>query len=83
MNYEIAANILAEIKPARRKRERYRQRDEMQHRVIPLLPADDRDKFERARINISGFKPMNGKDKNHERQNHSDHPCPCEYVLRI
>ena len=48
MNYEIAANILAEIKPARRKRERYRQRDEMQHRVIPLLPADDRDKFERA-----------------------------------
>lgn len=26
---------------------------------------------------------MNGKDKNHERQNHSDHPCPCEYVLRI
>lgn len=36
MNYEIAANILAEIKPARRKRERYRQRDEMQHRVIPL-----------------------------------------------
>ena len=40
MNYEIAANILAEIKPARRKRERYRQRDEMQHRVIPLLPAD-------------------------------------------
>ena len=48
MNYEIAANILAEIKPARRKRERYRQRDEMQHRVIPLLPADDRDRFERA-----------------------------------
>ena len=42
MNYEIAANILAEIKPARRKR------DEMQHRVIPLLPADDRDRFERA-----------------------------------
>lgn len=27
MNYEIAANILAEIKPARRKRERYRQRE--------------------------------------------------------
>lgn len=48
MNFEIAANILAEIKPARRKRERYRQRDEMQHRAIPFLPADDRDKFERA-----------------------------------
>lgn len=48
MNIEAAASILAKIKPARRKRERYRQRDEMQHRVIPLLPADDRDKFERA-----------------------------------
>ena len=52
MNYEIAANILAEIKPARRKRERYRQRDEMQHRVIPLLPADDRDRFEREKMCI-------------------------------
>ena len=48
MNIEAAASILAKIKPARRKRERYRQRDEMQHRVIPLLPADDRDRFERA-----------------------------------
>ena len=48
MNIEAAASILAEIKPARRKRERYRQRDEMQHRVIQLLPADDRDRFERA-----------------------------------
>ena len=48
MNFETATNILVEIKPARRKGERYRQRDEMQHRVIPLLPADDRDKFERA-----------------------------------
>ena len=48
MTIEIAANILTAIKPARRKRERYRQRDEMQHRIIPLLPADDRDKFERA-----------------------------------
>ena len=44
MNIEAAASILA----ARRKRDRYRQRDEMQHRVIPLLPADDRDRFERA-----------------------------------
>lgn len=48
MNFETAANILAATKPARRKRERYCQRDEMQHRVIPLLPADDRDRFERA-----------------------------------
>lgn len=36
MNIEAAASILAKIKPARRKRERYRQRDEIQHRVIPL-----------------------------------------------
>ena len=48
MNFKIATNILTATKPARRKRERYRQRDEMQHRVIPLLPADDRDKFERS-----------------------------------
>ncbi len=48
MNLETATSILAAIRPARRKRERYRQRDEMQHRVIPLLPADDRDRFERA-----------------------------------
>ncbi len=48
MNFETATSILAATKPARRKRERYRQRDEMQHRVIPLLPADDRDRFERA-----------------------------------
>lgn len=48
MNIEAAASTLAKIKPARRKRERYRQRDEIQHRVIPLLPADDRDKFEQA-----------------------------------
>ena len=48
MNIETATNILVEIRLARRKRDRYRQRDELQHRVIPLLPADDRDKFERA-----------------------------------
>lgn len=48
MNLETAASILAATRPARRKRDRYRQRDELQHRVIPLLPADDRDKFERA-----------------------------------
>ena len=29
MNIEAAASILAKIKPARRKRERYRQRDEI------------------------------------------------------
>ena len=48
MNIEAAASMLEATKPARCERDRYRQRDEMQHRVIPLLPADDRDKFERA-----------------------------------
>lgn len=48
MNFETATSILAATRPARRKRDRYRQRDELQHRVIPLLPADDRDRFERA-----------------------------------
>lgn len=48
MNIEAAASILAKIKPARRKRDRYHQRDELQHLLIPHLPVDDRDKFERA-----------------------------------
>lgn len=48
MNFKIATNILTATKPARRKRERYRQRDELQHLLIPHLPVDDRDKFERA-----------------------------------
>ena len=43
-----ACSVLKSTRPARRKRDRYRQRDELQHRVIPLLPADDRDRFERA-----------------------------------
>lgn len=38
-----AYSILKSTKPARCERERYRQRDEIQHRVIPLLPADDRE----------------------------------------
>lgn len=48
MNIEAAASILAATRPARRKRDRYRQRDELQHLLIPHLPVDDRDKFERA-----------------------------------
>ena len=48
MNLETAASILAATKPARRKRDRYRQRDELQHLIIPRLPVDDRDRFERA-----------------------------------
>lgn len=48
MNIEAAASILAATRPARRKRDRYRQRDELQHLLIPHLPVDDRDKFERS-----------------------------------
>ena len=48
MNIEAAASILAATRPARRKRDRYRQRDELQRLLIPHLPVDDRDKFERA-----------------------------------
>ena len=48
MNFETATHILTATKPARCERDRYRQRDELQHLVIPLLPADDRDRFERA-----------------------------------
>lgn len=48
MNLETATSILAATRPARRKRDRYRQRDELQHLLIPHLPVDDRDKFERA-----------------------------------
>ena len=48
MTLEVAANILAATKPARCERIRYRQRDELQHKLIPLLPVEDRDRFERA-----------------------------------
>ena len=45
-----AYSILKSTKPARCERDRYRQRDELQHLLIPHLPVDDRDKFERAMI---------------------------------
>ena len=48
MNIEIATHILTATKPARCERDRYRQRDELQHLLIPHLPVDDRDRFERA-----------------------------------
>ena len=48
MNFETATSILAATKPARCKRDRYRQRDELQHLLIPHLHVDDRDKLERA-----------------------------------
>lgn len=48
MTIDSAHMILAEIKPARRVRDRYRQRDELQHMIVPHLPTNDRDVFERA-----------------------------------
>lgn len=43
-----ACSVLKSTKPARCKCDRYRQRDELQHLLIPHLPVDDRDRFERA-----------------------------------
>lgn len=45
--FQAIENLKA-VKPARCKQDRYRQRDELQHRLIPHLPVDDRDRFERA-----------------------------------
>lgn len=47
MNLERATAILSETKPARSVRDRYRQRDELQHAIVPHLPANERDAFER------------------------------------
>lgn len=48
MNIETATSILEATKPARCERDRYRQHDDLQHLLIPHLPVDDRDRFERA-----------------------------------
>ena len=47
MTFQVAINILSATRPMRRKIDRYRQRDELQHLIVPHLPADDRDPFER------------------------------------
>lgn len=47
LTYQEAVHRLSTVRPARKKRERYEQRDNMQRRIIPLLPAEDRDAFER------------------------------------
>ena len=47
MNFQMAICILSTIEPKRRKYDRYRQRDELQHMIVPYLPTDDRDAFER------------------------------------
>ena len=43
-----AIKILETIKLAHCEQGRYRQRDRLQHMLIPFLPAEDRDRFERA-----------------------------------
>ena len=43
-----AIKILETIKLAHCEQGRYRQRDKLQHMLIPLLPIEDRDRFERA-----------------------------------
>lgn len=48
MTLETAISILSAVKPARCEQDRYRQRDELQHMIIPHLPIEDRDRFERA-----------------------------------
>lgn len=47
MTFDTATAILAATKPMRRKIDRYQQRDELQHFIIPRLDTKDRDKFER------------------------------------
>lgn len=47
VNYATALTILTDTKPARSKTVRHKQRDELQHTIVPLLPAADRDRFER------------------------------------
>ena len=46
LSLEQACTILRGTKPKRRRRDRYRQRDDVQHRFAPLLDVSDRDKFE-------------------------------------
>jgi len=46
LTLEQACTILRGTKPKRRRHDRYRQRDELQHRFAPLLDVSDRDKFE-------------------------------------
>ena len=46
LTFEQACTILQNTKPKRRRRDRYRQRDNLQHHFAPLLDVSDRDKFE-------------------------------------
>lgn len=46
LSLEQACTILRGTKPKRRRHDRYRQRDDLQHRFAPLLDVSDRDKFE-------------------------------------
>lgn len=51
MTLESAIRILAEVKPAEHEIERYRQRDELQQKIIPFLAVESRDRFEREMNN--------------------------------
>ena len=48
LTFEQACTILRGTKPKRRRRDRHRQRDDLQHRFVPLLDVSDRDKFEKT-----------------------------------
>lgn len=47
LTYKEALAVLAATKPKRKKPDRYRQRDEMQQRIVPNLQTEKRDTFER------------------------------------
>ncbi len=47
LTFEEALVALATAKPKRKKLDRYRQRDEMQQRIVPHLQTEKRDTFER------------------------------------
>ena len=48
LTFEEALAALVTAKPKRKKPDRYRQRDEMQQRIIPCLDVENRDAFELA-----------------------------------
>lgn len=48
MTFEEALAALETAKPKRKRLDRYRQRDEMQQRIVPCLDVENRDAFERA-----------------------------------
>ncbi len=47
LTFEEALAALVTAKPKRKKLDRYRQRDEMQQKIVPQLQTEKRDAFER------------------------------------